>query len=70
MALRKVPVALALAAFAVAPVAAQAAPISRAAAPTADESELRGSLLWIALIIAVLIAAILLLDGDDAPASP
>jgi hypothetical protein len=61
--------ALALSTLAVAPVAVQAAPIERGAAPTAEESDLRGSLLWVVAAIAAVIAAILLL-GDDEPASP
>ena len=42
----------------------------RAAAPTAEESELGGTLLWIAIVIGVIIGAVLLLDGDNDPVSP
>jgi hypothetical protein len=71
MSIRKLPIALAAATMAVAPLAAQAAPVERAAAPTSQKSELRGgSLLWIAAIIAVVIGGILLLDDGNDPVSP
>ena len=53
-----------------APVAAQAAPAARTSAPTAGESEMAGSWLWILIAIAVVVGAILLLDGEDDPVSP
>ena len=53
-----------------APVAAQAAPAARASAPTAEESEMGGSWLWIAIAIAVVVGAILLLDDKDDAVSP
>ena len=71
MSIRKLPIALAAATLAIAPLAAQAAPVERAAAPTAEASQLRGgSLLWIAAIIAVIVGAILLFDDDNDPVSP
>jgi hypothetical protein len=71
MSIRKLPIALAAATLAIAPLAVQAAPVERAAAPTAEESQLRdGSLLWIAAIIAVIVGAILLFDDDNDPVSP
>jgi len=70
MSMRKLPVAIAAATLAVAPLASHAAPVSRAAAPTAEESELGGTLLWIAIVIGVIIGAVLLLDGKNDPVSP
>lgn len=71
MSFRKATTAFVASTLAIAPVAAKPAPAARAAAPTADESELgRGSLLWIAIVIGVIIGAILLLDGDNDPVSP
>lgn len=68
---RKLAVALSGAVLALSPISAQAAPVERAAAPTAAENDLGGSLLWIALLVAVVIGAILLLDDDDNdPVSP
>ena len=70
MSIRKLPAAVAAATLALAPVAVQAGPIDRAAAPTAEESELGGTLLWIAIVIGVIIGAVLLLDGKNDPVSP
>ena len=52
-----------------APVAAQAAP-ARTSAPAAEENEMAGSWLWIAVAIAVVVGAILLLDDSDDAVSP
>lgn len=52
------------------PVMAQATVADRTSAPAAEESELGGSFLWIVVAIAVVVGAILLLDGDDDPVSP
>lgn len=69
MFMRKLPIVIAAATLAVAPLAVQAAPVARTAAPTAEENELGGSLLWIAIVIGVIVGAILLLDGKDDPVS-
>jgi hypothetical protein len=69
MSIRKLPVALAAATLAVAPLAAQAAPVERAAAPTAQENEIGGTVLWILIAIGVIIGAVLLLDDKDNPVS-
>ena len=53
------------------PVVAQTAPADRAGAPVAEENDfLAGSFLWIIIAIAVVVGAILVLDGDDDPVSP
>ena len=70
MTIRKLPAAFAAASLAIAPIAVQAAPVARTAAPAAEESELGGSLLWIAIVIGVIIGAVLLLDGKNDPVSP
>ena len=70
MTFRKLPIALAAATLTIAPIAVQAAPIERAAAPTAEESEMRGSLLWILLAIAAGVALFLVLDKNNDPVSP
>jgi len=69
MSIRKLPVAFAAATLVLAPLAAQAAPVERAAEPTAEESELGGSVLWIIIAIAAIIGAILLLDDKNNPVS-
>ncbi len=69
MSVRKLPIALVAATLGMAPLAAQAAPVERATAPTAEESELGGSLLWIIIAIGVVIGAILLLDDKNDPVS-
>jgi heme/copper-type cytochrome/quinol oxidase subunit 2 len=61
--------ALAAVSLMAAPVAAQAATVERTAAPTAEQSELGGSYLWIIAVIAAIVAGILLLD-DNEPDSP
>ena len=68
--MRKLPIAIAAATLAVAPVAGQAAPTARAAAPTAEENELGGTLLWIVVLLGVIVGAFLLLDDDNDPVSP
>ena len=71
MSIRRLSVALVAATLFAAPVAAQAAPVGRTAAPSSGENELiRGSLLWILVIVGLIVGLILLLDGDDDPVSP
>lgn len=71
MSIRKLSVALAAATLAAAPAAVQATPGNRTAAPSSGENELmRGSLLWILVIIGLIVGLILLLDGDNDPVSP
>ncbi|MCT2559162.1 hypothetical protein N0B51_09220 [Tsuneonella sp. YG55] len=66
----KIASSLAAVSLMVAPVAVQAAPADRASAPAAEESELGGTLVLIFVAIAAIVAAILIIDGDDDPVSP
>lgn len=62
---------LAAASLFAAPVAAQAAVGERASAPATEESEfIGGNFVWLFLAIAAIIAAVVLIDGDDDPVSP
>jgi hypothetical protein len=70
MSIRKLPTALAAVTLAIAPPAAHAAPIERAAAPATDENGIGGTLLWLAIAIAVVVGAILIFDNDNDPVSP
>lgn len=70
MSFRKLPAAVAAASLALSPIAVHAAPITRATAPVAEESELRGTLLWLLLVLAAGVALFLLLDDNNDPVSP
>lgn len=69
--LRKIAASTAAAALAISSVAAQAAPAPRTASPVAEEEQLAGSMLWIALAaIAIGVGIFLIVDDSDEPASP
>ena len=71
--LRNFAVGVAAAALAVSSVAAQAAPAPRTPSPVAEEEQLAGSLLWLALGAVALGVVIFLIvdDGDEElPTSP
>ena len=71
--LRNFAVGVAAAALAVSSVAAQAAPAPRTPSPVAEEEQLAGSLLWLALAAVALGVVIFLVvdDGDEElPTSP
>lgn len=70
MSFRKLPAVIAAAFLGLSPIAVHAEPVARAAAPVAEESELRGTLLWLLLALAAGVALFLLLDDDNDPVSP
>lgn len=70
MRVSKLVMATAASLMAAAPVAVQAAPVERAAEPTAEDSELGRSALWIIIAIAIGVALYFLVIDDKDPVSP